>query len=251
MNDHFTEQEKFYTSISEYYSDLFPFNPDQMNFVREISGGLDKMHILDLGCGTGELAFRLAENGAQVTAIDLNESFISRAGERNNHEIAEFRVADMMHAGQLFVPGSFDTVLCFGNTLVHLSDQDQISRLVADVFRLLKPGGAFLIQILNYDYILDARPEKLPVIENSRLKFVRYYLYNQDSEYIRFKTVLTLKEGRMEPVENETSLLPLKSSDLNRILNENGFSEIRFFSGFTMGPFGGNHLPMVVSCRKL
>ncbi len=249
MEDHFEEQNRFYSSISEYYTDLFPFNPDQLLFVKEKSGGLEGKNILDLGCGTGELACRLARNGAIVKAVDLNESFISQAKEGTSHETVEYRFADMMETNRLFAPGSFDSVICFGNTLVHLPDLAQIGRLVEKVSKVLKPGGMFLIQILNYDYILDARPDKLPMIENERIKFVRSYFYPEGSVYIRFRTVLMMKNGQ-NPVENETSLLPLKSSELVRILTERDFSEINLYSGFKLGPIGGNHLPLVVSCRK-
>ena len=50
-------QNIFYTSISKYYSEIFPFNPMQLKFVKNKLGELQGKHILDIGCATGELAF--------------------------------------------------------------------------------------------------------------------------------------------------------------------------------------------------
>ena len=68
-----TQQNKFYTSISKYYSEIFPYQPMQLQFVKNRVGDLKGKNILDIGCATGELAFRLAGEGAKVIGIDLNE----------------------------------------------------------------------------------------------------------------------------------------------------------------------------------
>ena len=65
-------QNEFYTSISKYYSEIFPYQPVQLQFVKSRVGDLHGKNILDIGCATGELAFQLANAGATVTGIDLN-----------------------------------------------------------------------------------------------------------------------------------------------------------------------------------
>ena len=63
------EQNNFYTSISKYYSEIFPYTPMQLKFVKNSLGGLEEKQILDIGCATGELAFNLAMEGANVVGI--------------------------------------------------------------------------------------------------------------------------------------------------------------------------------------
>jgi 2-polyprenyl-3-methyl-5-hydroxy-6-metoxy-1,4-benzoquinol methylase len=49
-------------------------------------------HILDLACGNGHLARRLAEHGAQVTAIDISDELVRSARKR---EVQEPRVSSI------------------------------------------------------------------------------------------------------------------------------------------------------------
>lgn len=250
-------QNKFYTSISEHYSEIFPFNPKQLEFIDSF-GNLAGKHILDIGCATGTLAYQLAGKGAKVTGIDLNEDLLKKAtgsagSSVRKQELAfpvpTFHTGDMLELANDFEPESFDIVLCFGNTLVHLHEAAQVSKMFKGVSHVLKPHGKFLIQILNYDYILQERIEKLPVIETENIRFSRKYRFEANNPLIQFETELYLKKED-KSVVNETSLLALQSDELRQLLENAGFGDVSFYSGFDHGRFGGNHIPFVVSCKK-
>ncbi len=242
-------QNKFYTSISKYYSEIFPYNPEQPQFVKSRAGELNGKQILDIGCATGELAFQLANEGGKLTGIDLNEDLLFQAKTNKVHPNLHFQTGNMSELVIDFRPEYFDLVLCFGNTLVHLETKELVRQMLKGVFTVLKPGGHFLLQILNYDYILDEQLSELPLIETENIRFVRKYRFEKSSPLIRFQTTLFLKREETV-ISNETLLLGLTSSDLAELLPEAGFSETELFRNFKQEPFGGNHLPMVVSCRK-
>jgi SAM-dependent methyltransferase len=145
-----------------------------------------------------------------------------------------------------FQPAQFDAVLCFGNTLVHLKTPELIKQMLIGVFSVLKPGGQFLLQILNYDYILGEHVTELPEIDTENIRFIRKYQFEENNPILRFQTDLVLKnEGKT--IANETPLLALKSQELTELLKEAGFSNIELFSNFRQEPFGGKHLPLVAA----
>jgi ubiquinone/menaquinone biosynthesis C-methylase UbiE len=96
--------------------------------------------VLELGCGTGTTALRLAPHVGRILATDLSGEMIAIARERaaaQRCSNAEFAVrADCAPSPD----GSFDAVLAF--SLWHLV-ADRAERL-ADVHRVLKPGGLFI-----------------------------------------------------------------------------------------------------------
>jgi len=243
------EQNRFYTSISKYYSEIFPYQPVQLQFVKNRAGGLNDKQILDIGCATGDLAFQLVKEGANVIGIDLNEDLLSQANSTKINPKLHFQAGNMLELETDFQPAQFDVALCFGNTLVHLETKELIRKMLAGVFTVLKPGGHFLMQILNYDYILGEQVSELPEIETENIKFIRKYKFEEKSPSIRFQTDLVLKHER-ETISNETSLLALKSVELIELLQKAGFREIEIFSNFKREPFGGKHLPLVVNCKK-
>lgn len=253
-------QNKFYTSISEYYSEIFPYNPMHLQFVKNCIGKLNEKQILDIGCATGELAFNLANEGAIVTGIDLNIDLLNQAKGTSGFQTADlnremefatprFQKGDMLELENDFKTGQFDAVLCFGNTLVHLPTTNLIQQMFNGVNKVLKPGGQFLIQILNYDYILGEQISKLALIETKNIKFVRNYKFEKNNSLIRFQTDLHLKKSG-QIVSNETALLALKSSELLELLESTGFYNIQTFANFKQDTFGGNHLPLVLKCEK-
>jgi 2-polyprenyl-3-methyl-5-hydroxy-6-metoxy-1,4-benzoquinol methylase len=245
-------QNKFYSSISAHYAEIFPYKPMQMQFVKNRAGELNGKRILDIGCATGELAFHLAESGANVTGIDLNEDLLVQAKQKiGSFQTIKinFQPGNMLHLESDFRAGQFDTVLCFGNTLVHLASEKLVLQMLKGVFNVLKSGGQFLLQILNYDYILDEPVTELPLIETENIRFIRNYVVEENHPVIRFQTELILKnEGKS--VKNDSPLLALRSNELKTLLEESGFKNIELFSNFKEEPFGGNHLPLVVYATK-
>ena len=262
------KQNEFYSSISKYYAEIFPFQPVQLQFVKSRAGELTRKKVLDIGCATGELAFQLAKDGAIVTGIDLNEDLLKQAqgcsgfrtADTSEHELEpdknrvatpnpKFQKGNMLELKTDFQSGQFDAVLCFGNTMVHLQSPALVQQMLDGVFAVLKPGGHFLLQILNYDFILDEPVTELPVIDTENIRFTRKYRFPESGSLISFQTELLIKSENKN-IENETPLLALRSHQLTGLLENTGFSEIEYFSNFKQEPFGGKHLPLVVSCRR-
>jgi SAM-dependent methyltransferase len=99
--------------------------------------------MLELGCGTGNDAARLAGEGYSVTAIDVSGEAIGQARARYG-SVARFMVADMTRRLP-FPDGDFDAVM--SNVAMHMFP-DGITRTVfAEVRRLVRPGGLFLFHV--------------------------------------------------------------------------------------------------------
>lgn len=97
--------------------------------------------VLELGCGTGTTALRLAPQVARVVATDVSQEMIAIAREKAIAETcpnAEFTVASADHL--IEAEGTFDAVLAF-NLLHLLADR---AAVLARVDRLLKPGSLFI-----------------------------------------------------------------------------------------------------------
>lgn len=257
------KQNEFYSSISKYYAEIFPLQAVQLEFVKSRAGELAGKQLLDIGCATGELAIQLAKNGAFVTGIDLNEDLLEQAigccdiqvavkfnrGSETATPIPKFQKGNMLELKTDFQPRQFDVVLCFGNTLVHLQSSALVQQMLDSVFAVLKPGGHFLLQILNYDYILSEAVAELPLIDTENIRFTRKYGFPESGSLISFQTELLIK-AESKSIENETPLLALQSRQLTQMMQKAGFAEIQLFSNFKQEPFGGKHLPLVLSCRK-
>lgn len=240
------EQDRFYSSIANHYEHIFPVNPQQVEFILQELSSQEEFHFLDAGCSIGLLAHQLANRGAMGIGIDLNADMIRRATSLFSSNSLSFRKMDMLRLNEAFPEHYFDAIICFGNTIVHLDNLPQVKDFLKQTAALLKPGGKLMLQLLNYDYIINQNITQLPIIENEQVRFVRKYnLPDSKQPKITFTTELTLKDSG-ETWTNSTKLLPLRKNELHKILLLSGFNQLNFYGGFDKSPFGGNHLPLIV-----
>ena len=241
---------RFYQSISAYYQQIFPLNRFQIDFVSEAFPETSELSLLDIGCGTGELSGALSDRFRKVVGIDLDNAMLRKAIEdRGRRQNLDFKQMNMLHIGEGFGTSAFDAIICFGNTLVHLGTPDQISSFVSQCSDLLKPKGKLMIQIINYDRILDESIKSLPTLENDQIQFVRNYRYLEEEHLIDFETILTVKTSN-QIIQNRIKLFPVRKSELERILYNHDFSSIQFFGNFRRDPFSQENIPLVIEASK-
>lgn len=99
--------------------------------------------ILELGCGTGNDAARLAVEGYSVTAIDLSAEAIARARATFGSS-ARFLVDDIAFPLP-FSNCSFDAVM--SNVALHMFPDSVTRSVFAEVRRLVRQGGLFLFHV--------------------------------------------------------------------------------------------------------
>lgn len=100
--------------------------------------------VLDVACGNGALARRMADLGVQVTACDVSPVFIERARARSEAYAGRvsYAVVDASDEAQLLElgEGRFDAATC----TMALMDMAQIDPLFRALARLVRPGGRFV-----------------------------------------------------------------------------------------------------------
>jgi SAM-dependent methyltransferase len=101
--------------------------------------------VLDLGCGPGLYATRLARLGLQVTGVDFSQNSIDYAVEaaRQAGLGIAYRCQDYL---TLTDEAQYDAALLIYGDFCPLSP-DQRTRLLANVWRALKPGGHFILDV--------------------------------------------------------------------------------------------------------
>jgi S-adenosylmethionine-dependent methyltransferase len=115
--------------------------------------------ILDVGCGQGTQALRLARRGHHVTGLDSSSRLLEDLEGALGAEAPEVRERlrvvhrDAEKVADLFAPSSFDAVLCHG-VLMYFSDPNPLLGAIAQV---VAPGGIVSLLVRNGD-ALAMRP---------------------------------------------------------------------------------------------
>ncbi|MFL4475467.1 class I SAM-dependent methyltransferase [Paeniglutamicibacter sp. MACA_103] len=94
--------------------------------------------VLDLGCGTGRLTLALARAGHEVTGVDPHPGSLAAARARPGADAVTWIEGTSTALGD---DDSFDAVLMTSHVAQSIIDEDQWSRTLADIRRVLVPGG--------------------------------------------------------------------------------------------------------------
>ena len=149
---------------------LSPGGPDEVARVLE-GHDIAGLSVLDIGCGAGGIDLALVrDHGAgYVTGLDVEDGVLGRAralvAEADlGHRIGLIKVAP----GPLpFPPGTFDVVFS-KDSIVHIPDKHA---LMAEVARVLKPGGRFLASDWLIGHDGEPSPEMAAYMKAEELDF--------------------------------------------------------------------------------
>jgi len=116
----------------------------------ESMDGTDQ-RLLEVGCGIGVDSIQLAKRGFQVTAVDLTENALAVARQfaARREATVDFRLGNA--EGLDFPDESFDAIYSFG-VLHHTPD---IKRSVAEVHRVLRPGGTAYVMLYHRNSLVN------------------------------------------------------------------------------------------------
>ena len=140
-----------------------------------------KAPVLDLCCGTGQLAARLTEDGYAVTGVDGSESMIEVA--RGNAPDAQFLVRDAREALPL---RGFQAAFSTFDSLNHLMTLEDLTRVFANVREVLAEGGYFAFDL------------NMPEAFETRWKGTYAYVENDHVCVVRSSKDVAQRIGNME-----------------------------------------------------
>jgi SAM-dependent methyltransferase len=153
-------------------------------FVRRLPPG---SRILDGGCGIGEWTVFLAQQGFEVTGIDLSTATVERL--RQWFPAHDFRHADLRQTG--FPDASFDAYFSWG-TFEHF--ECGLGECLAEARRIVRPGGWLFISVPFYNWRL--RMGDAGALERWDAQYVRGAGYARPLRFYQWR--LTQPELRRE-----------------------------------------------------
>jgi len=106
------------------------------------------MDILDLGCGPGIYTEKLALQGHQITGIDFSRNSIAYAKDQAKEKNLSIEYLCQNYLELEFNNG-FDLIFIIYTDFGVLVPKER-DRLLENIYNALKPGGAFIFDVINY-----------------------------------------------------------------------------------------------------
>ena len=127
--------------------------------------------VLDLGCGMGRVLTHLAPHCAEIVGVDVSSRMLRRARERlrgvPNVRLQRVSGRDLRPLAE----GVFD--FAFALQVFHHLEREDTMRYLAELHRVLKPGGRVYLQFLNFEVEERAREFHDYALESELLQAAR------------------------------------------------------------------------------
>ncbi|MEW5868736.1 MAG: class I SAM-dependent methyltransferase [Chloroflexota bacterium] len=202
------------------------------------------LRILDLACGFGRHANRLAAMGHQVVGVDLMEGFLqlARQDAQARGVTVDYRQGDMR---QIDFEQEFDRVLLMFTAFGYFSDEEN-ALVLSKVARALKPGGLFVMDIHNRDMFLkDFLPEHVTEKEGNLM-----------IDRITFDSLTGRLHNRRIVIRNGVrkdkpySVRMYNPSEIKALLETSGLQIQQFCSDWEGNPISTESRRMIIIARK-
>lgn len=238
--------------LPDLYDALLPVGPHlpfYLDVARQQTGP-----VLELACGTGQLAVPIAATGLTTVGLDSAAAMLANAKDRAaasgvSVDLVEGDMRDFDLGRQ------FGLIFVARNSLLHLTSTADVVTAIACARRHLAPGGVFAFDVFNPDATILARPrgERFPVMKVETESFGHLTVegtheYSSAEQVDRGKWYVSTANTRDRWVVSVVvhSIFP---QELPLILEAGGLRLKDRFGDLSKRPFGSDSTRQVCLCE--
>ncbi|MDY0003807.1 MAG: class I SAM-dependent methyltransferase, partial [Polyangia bacterium] len=202
--------------------------------------------VLDIGCGYGRHAIELAASKLQVTGIDISLPLLIKAAELTRGEGVE---VDFLHQDmrEMTFTEEFDGAYCVMTSFGYFDDEAN-EEVIHRVFKALKPGARFLMEVINRDFVLGDLPSRV-WWEGDECIVMDEVEFNFHTSRIISKRSVAFGDGHS--IKHDLSIRAYSLHELSSLLLGVGF-EVSSVTGSVSTPdrFFGQYSPYLIIVAK-
>jgi cyclopropane fatty-acyl-phospholipid synthase-like methyltransferase len=200
---------------------------------------------LDCPCGIGTVGMPMAKKGIKVTGVDITQSYLDEfetKARQRSLKVDLYR-EDMR---RIDFNSEFDAAGNLGTSFGYFEKESDNSLTIKKIYQALKPGGKFLLHVINRDWIM-AHYQSHDWQEIAGVKSIskRYFDY---STSINHGTWYFIRDGKEKVFK--VSLRMYSYHELIALFKKVGFVDIEGFGSTNNEPISREHIMMYVSGIK-
>jgi SAM-dependent methyltransferase len=218
----------------------------EIGFIKELISFPENACILDMPCGQGWHSLLLAEEGYQVTGVDLSPEYISNL-EKNARERNLPVKSLQLNMLDFTTSEPYDVVLCLGNSFSYFN-AGNMQRLTSVMGKALRPGGKLVINTGSLAECILPHRQWPSWMQLGDMLFLMAHEY--DCMLGALKTDMQFIVGGK--TEQKTAYhFAYTLAEINRFLKDTGIEIQAVYSDFDKNSFkAGDHQAYIVAEKK-
>jgi SAM-dependent methyltransferase len=219
----------------------------EVKFIREALSPAKGGDVLDIGCGYGRHALELAQQGLRLTGLDLSLPMLIKAADSAQRRglAVNFVHADMR---EMTFNAQFDAAYCVLSSFGYFDEETNL-RVATAIGRALKPGGRFLLDIINRDYIVRDLPSRV-WWEGDGCVVLEEVDFNYHTSRVLIRRSVVFGNGRQS--EQELSMRAYSLHEVGKILRQAGLRVLDVSGGLATKSrfFGAASRNIIALCER-
>ncbi|MBN2531101.1 MAG: class I SAM-dependent methyltransferase [Deltaproteobacteria bacterium] len=220
----------------------------QIDFIQRTLGLPPGALLLDLACGNGRNSIGMAQRNYRIVGVDLSLSMLARAGDAAQEagQKINFIHGDMRDLG---FDKTFDGVFSMDTSFGYF-DEPTNMRVLQGIYRALKPGGTFLLELANRDFVIRQQPnmvwfqmDNMVCMEETDFNYINNRLY--------ISRQLIIGDNSRQS-KHEFSLRLYSLHEIGQLLHQAGFAVVKV-SGHRATPgafFGPESSKLIIVAER-
>jgi SAM-dependent methyltransferase len=207
--------------------------------------------VVELGCGTGNIAVPLARDGYQVTGIDLSEDMLAAAQAKTAQSgtSARWILQDMREWGLGF---PVDAVVSFCDSLNYLTEPEDIRAAFRRTFEGLAPGGRFLFDLHPPATLRRYAADQPFAQQEDEIAYL--WTCGWEEERLEIEHLLTVfvrgEDGRYDRIDEWQVQRAYPLERIVEWLLESGFADVECFADFAFAAPRDDAVRWFVGARR-
>jgi SAM-dependent methyltransferase len=202
--------------------------------------------VLDLCCGPGRFALPLAKLGFRVTGVDKSRYLLNKArvGAKSAKVSVEWVYQDMRDFTR---PGAFDLALNLFTSFGYFENKQEDSLVLTNIFRSLRPGGVFMIDVMGKEVLARIAQPTLCDILPDGSKLVQRPQIADGWTRVRSEWIL-IRDGVARTFNFQNTIY--SGQELRELLFRTGFAEVKLYGSLEGEEYGVSAKRLIAVARK-
>jgi ubiquinone/menaquinone biosynthesis C-methylase UbiE len=222
---------KLYSELAQVYHEMYQtiFNyEEEFNFYDAILKKYNCHKILELGCGSGNLARYFVHSGYDYTGVDLYDSMLEIAAKVE--PAAKFIQGDMR---QLDFENEFDAVIITGRSFTYMTKNDDVDKALKTIYQSLKENGKLIFDNFDAEKIF-ANFNREEIIFETEFENRKYKRVSKNSMNLETgwtwnwqATYYIMENNKIKTVRDNSILRAFTEDELRLFLKINRFEVLK------------------------
>ncbi len=193
--------------------------------------------VLDICCGTGEHATRMAHLGYEVTGVDQSQDMLDIAVDKvvASGLSIDFICADVFELG---IKEEFEVAYCLGYTFLYMTTYPDVRRFLKAVKNALLPRGLFIVDFINGPSLIKDFNKDEFIYRHKSVTIRQHDRWSLDNrrgvKHLDFAYEIIDDDGRVQKISAEEDLRIFYDDEVQTLLSSCGFSDVESFGDYNL-----------------